>query len=182
MLTSIFAKDSTGILMKKYFCYKLMGSDLFINNSLNAMNLFYKIMGVRLTNFFINKTVGSLFTSGESISTLVEDIRALEKNNIYGIANYVVEGLDVMDDKYVQGVFEHMMESIHAQTEGKEEGHFALKLTGLISTDVMTCMSNAQQVYMNNILKFNKQESIDMSELKNSLLERGINFSEEEIN
>lgn len=87
--------------MKKYFCYKLMGSDLFINNSLNAMNLFYKIMGVRLTNFFINKTVGSLFTSGESISTLVEDIRALEKNNIYGIANYVVEGLDVMDDKFV---------------------------------------------------------------------------------
>lgn len=75
-----------------------------------------------------------------------------------------------------------MMESIHAQTEGKEEGHFALKLTGLISTDVMTSMSRAQEVYMNDILKFNKQESIDMSELKNSLLERGINFSEQEIN
>lgn len=54
MLKAIFAKDSTSLLMKKYFCYKLMGSDLFINFSLSILNTFYKIVGVRLTNFFIN--------------------------------------------------------------------------------------------------------------------------------
>ena len=114
MLSAIFAKDSTTILMKKFFCYKLMGSDLFINYSLSMLNFFYKILGRRTTNFFINNSVGQLFTAGESISTLVEDIEALEKNNIYGIANYVVEGLDTMDEAFVQGVYEHMMESIHA--------------------------------------------------------------------
>lgn len=174
MLKAIFAKDSTGLLVKKYFCYKLMSSDLFINFSLTMLNTAYKLMGVRLTNFCINQSIGSLFTSGESIQTLVEDINNLEKNNIYGIAMYVVEGLDTYNDKKMLDLFEHMITAIHAQTEGKQEGHFALKLTALISTDIMTRMSRAQQVFMNDILKFNKQESIDISDLRNSLLERGI--------
>lgn len=95
MLSSIFAKDSTPELIKKYFVYKLMGSNLFINHSLGLMTLAYKSFGIRATNFVINKSVGSLFTSGETIETLVQDIAALEKHNIHGIANYVVEGLAV---------------------------------------------------------------------------------------
>lgn len=34
---------------------------------------------------------------------------------------------------------------------------------------------------MEDILKFNKQESIDISDLRNSLLERGIHFNEQEL-
>lgn len=101
-------------MIKKYLVYKLMGSNLFINYSLGLMNLCYKIFGVRITNFAINKTVGSLFTSGESIQSLIKDIASFEKNNIYGIANYVVEGLAVMDDEFVQKVYDHLIESIHA--------------------------------------------------------------------
>ena len=104
MLRAIFAKDSTGLLVKKFFCYKLMSSNLFINYSLTLMNLFYKVLGIRFTNLMINKTVGSLFTSGETIQTLIKDIQELEKNNISGIANYVVEGLNVMDDIFIQNV------------------------------------------------------------------------------
>jgi len=181
MLANIFAKDSTTALIKKFFVYKLMGSDLFINYSLGLMNLAYKCCGVKATNFVINKSVGSLFTAGESIDTLVEDMDSLEKHNIYGIANYVVEGLAEMDEPFIQGVYEHMLESIHAQTEGRSEGHFALKLTALISTDTMTRLSRAQQVFMNDILKFDKQEPIDVGDLRNSLLERGIQFSQEEL-
>lgn len=144
MLKAIFAKDSTSLLMKKYFCYKLMSSDFFINFSLTMLNAAYRMMGTRLTNFFINKSIGSLFTSGESIQTLVQDINNLEKNNIYGIAMYVVEGLSTYNDEKHMELFEHMLESIHAQTKGKEEGHFALKLTALVSTDIMTRMSRAQ--------------------------------------
>jgi hypothetical protein len=94
---------------------------------------------------------------------------------------YVVEGLHVYDDEKIQQFYEHLLESIHAQTEGKEEGHLALKLTALISTDIMTRMSRAQSQYMNDILKFNKQETICISDLSNSLLERGIQFDQEEI-
>lgn len=114
MLASIFAKDTTPELIKKFFVYKLMGSNLFINYSLGLMNLAYKSLGVRATNFVINKSVGSLFTSGETIQTLVQDIAALEKHNIHGIANYVVEGLAEMDEPLIQKVYDHMLESIHA--------------------------------------------------------------------
>lgn len=94
---------------------------------------------------------------------------------------YVVEGLHTYDEARVQFFFNSLIESIHAQTQGNQEGHFALKLTALISTDIMTRMSRAQQVYMNDILKFNKQEPIDISDLRNSLLERGIQFEEQEL-
>jgi len=114
MLSAIFAKESTGHLIKKFLVYKLMGSNLFINYSLTGMNLAYKVLGVRATNLAINATVGSLFTSGETIQTLVKDMKALEQNNVYGVANYVVEGLERMDDDFVKGVFDHMMESITA--------------------------------------------------------------------
>ena len=81
------------MLAKKFFVYKLMGSNLFINHSLGLMNVAYRVFGIRLTNFAINKSVGSIFTSGETIQTLVKDIHSLERAQISGIANYVVEGL-----------------------------------------------------------------------------------------
>jgi hypothetical protein len=49
-----------------------------------------------------------------------------------------------------------MIESIDAQTDGKSEAHFAMKFTALISTDVMTRLSRAQNVFMDEILKYNK--------------------------
>lgn len=67
----IFAYDSTPNLIKKYFVYKLMGSDLFLNYSLPMMHLCYRILGIRPTNFTINHSVGNLFTSGETLSTLL---------------------------------------------------------------------------------------------------------------
>jgi len=96
--SAIFAKDSTALLMKKFFVYKLMGSDLFINHSLWMMNLSYRLLGVRLTNFAITRSVGSLFTSGETIDTLLADIAELEKKNIHGVGMSVVEGLPKMDE------------------------------------------------------------------------------------
>jgi len=69
---------------------------------------------------------------------------SFEKKNIFGVPNYVVEGLEEYDDGFIQSVFDHTIASIRAQTETRDEGHYALKLTGLISTDVMTKMSTAQ--------------------------------------
>jgi len=79
-----------------------MGSDLFINHSLSMMNLSYKLLGIRLTNFAIVNSVGSLFTAGETIESLVEDIAELEKRNISAIGNYVVEGLSEIDEVAIQ--------------------------------------------------------------------------------
>ena len=84
--------------MKKYMVYKLMGSNLFIDYSLSMMKLCYKILGVRLTNFAINKSVASLFTAGETLTSLNKDIESLKEQNINGVANYVVEGLSEMNE------------------------------------------------------------------------------------
>lgn len=71
---SVFANDSTLLLIKKYLIYKLMASNLFINHSLGMMNMCYKIFGIKLTNFAINNTVASIFTSGETIQSLHSDV------------------------------------------------------------------------------------------------------------
>jgi hypothetical protein len=65
------------------------------------MNTFYKIFGVKLTNMLVNKTAGDVFTSGETISTLVEDIKSLASKNIGGVANYVAEGLHEMNQEII---------------------------------------------------------------------------------
>lgn len=153
---SVFANDSTVTLIKKYFVYKLMGSNLFINYSLSMINLCYKIFGIKLTNFAIKNSVASIFTSGETIQTLKYDVMKHEKKNIGGIAGYVVEGLPSMDYAKIESFYQYMMESIIAKTEGKPEGHFALKFTAIISIDVMTRLSRAQYTFMNDILKFDK--------------------------
>jgi len=63
----IFLKDSTYSLVKKLFIYKMMSSNLFINYSLSAMQVLYKLAGVKMTNLLVNKTAGEVFTSGETI-------------------------------------------------------------------------------------------------------------------
>ena len=75
---AIFAGDTTFTLIKKLIIYRTMSSNLFINHALNAMNACYKVMGKRLTNLIINKTAGEVFTSGETLETLSQDIKLLE--------------------------------------------------------------------------------------------------------
>jgi hypothetical protein len=74
MMSRIFEKDSTFLLLKKLMVYKLLGSNIFIDHSLSVLTFVYRLFGLRLTNWMINRSVGSIFTSGENINTLVEDI------------------------------------------------------------------------------------------------------------
>ena len=97
-VSSVFASDSTFLLMKKLMVYKLMGSNLFINNALGMMTACYSVLGIPVTNSAINKSVGSLFTSGQTIQDLMDDIAQFQKKNINGIAGYTAEGLQSMDD------------------------------------------------------------------------------------
>lgn len=46
----------------------------------------------------------------------------------------------------------------------------------------MTRLSRAQERYMKDILKFNQRDSIEISDLKNTLAERGISATDEELN
>ena len=64
--------ESTISLIKKFFIYKIMGSDIFINYSLLGMRLSYKLLGKSLTNFAIESTCGSIFTGGVTLDDLLK--------------------------------------------------------------------------------------------------------------
>ncbi len=142
-MQAIFASDSTLQLVKKLFIYRVMASNFFINNALWGMSLAYKCMGRTLTNFVINQTAGSIFTSGETLQTLVQDIEVLERKGIHGVANYVVEGLHEMHEPTIQKVYEDLIESIKVLSEGRKESHLAIKLTSMITIGIMTRISKA---------------------------------------
>jgi hypothetical protein len=93
-----------------------------------------------------------------------------------------VEGLEKMDPVLIKKFHAGMLETISGVTSGKDSGHIALKFTALISLDVMTRLSSAQKVYMDDILKFNQKRDIDVNDLKNSLQEIGISFDQNELN
>ena len=102
------------MLMKKLVVYKLMGSNLFINNALGMMTTCYSVLGIPVTNTAINKSVGNLFTSGETIQTLMDDIAEFEKRNINGIAGYTAEGLQSLDQTRINSFQKFMLDSIKA--------------------------------------------------------------------
>lgn len=155
----VFQHDSTSTLVKKYFVYKLMGSEFFINYSLALTHFCYKVLGVLPTNFCINNSVGSLFTSGETIESLGADIQDLRGKNIRCISNYAVEGMPTFDEAKVVDFYNKTLATIKFQDDGIHEGHVALKLTGLIDTETMTRLSKAQDVYLYEILSLNEMRA-----------------------
>jgi hypothetical protein len=98
-----------------------------------------------------------------------------------GIGNYFAEGLKEWNDERIQLFFRDLMTAITTLTQDGKEGHVALKITTMISLDILQRLNRAQQVFLNDILKFDKQEAIDISDIRNSLLERGLDFSDQEL-
>jgi virulence-associated protein VapD len=133
----MFEKDSTYLLAKKFMVYKLMGTNIFLNHALTGLQIAYRAMGLRLTNFLINRSVGSIFTSGETVSSLVADVNQLKAKNIESIGGYFVEGLKHYDEAKVQRFYNDLKDSITELTAEGQQGHVALRLTTMISLDVL---------------------------------------------
>jgi len=159
-----------------------MSSNLFINHALRGMHLSYRVLGRTLTNFLINSTAGTIFTSGETVSTLVADIKSLEARGILGVANYVVEGLHEMDDAVIQKVYEDLIDSVKVLTAEGQEGHLAIKLTSMITIGIMTRISKAQGVYLEDILQVWGPEEISKDDIRAGLEKHKIKFTEDDLN
>jgi hypothetical protein len=59
------------------------------------------------------------------------------------VANYVVEGLSEMNETKIQQILKDLMDSIKACTEGRQQGHLAIKITALCAIDIVTRLSKA---------------------------------------
>ena len=58
-----------------------------------------------------------------------------------------------MDEKTVERTMKDLTDSITALTEGKIEGHLAIKLTSMIDIPTMTKLSYAQRIFLEDILQ-----------------------------
>ena len=145
--------DSTMTLCKKLMIYKMMGSNLFINHSLMGINLAYKLFGTSLTNILIEKTAASVFTGGVTVADLNVSTQENAKRGFGTIGCYVVEGVRDAENASLDQFLDFSVESVQAITEGGKEGHFALKLTAYISTDVMEKLSEAQDRFVKEVLQ-----------------------------
>mmetsp|Transcript_41465 Transcript_41465/g.39893 ORF Transcript_41465/g.39893 Transcript_41465/m.39893 type:complete len:138 (-) Transcript_41465:236-649(-) len=136
--------------------YKLMSNNFFMNNVLTSLDKAYKIQGKTLTNFQINASVGSLFTSGETISSLKDDMKAFKKRNIGGIPNYVAEGLPEMNDAIIDTALTAWIDCIReTDPDDLGEKHLAIKISALLTLELLTKYSKAQELFTDQILKFN---------------------------
>ena len=157
----VFAHDSTFTLVKKLMIYKMMGSNIFINYSLMGINMAYKVFGTRFTNSLIESTASSVFTGGVTVADLMESSKSFSKREIGTIGCYVVEGVRQAENKDLDQFYDFSVESVQAVTESGKEGHFALKLTAYVSTDIMEKVSQAQDRFANEVLQIKNDPSDD---------------------
>ena len=78
------------------------------------LNTSYNLIGLRASNFLIDKTFGAVYTSGQSIDTLLVDRDIHDTKNINALVGYTVEGLDRMDEEKIDGYLNEMITSIYA--------------------------------------------------------------------
>lgn len=144
----------------------MMGSNLFINYSLMGISAAYKLLGKRLTNFAIENTAASIFTGGVTVRDLNLAAVELEQRGIGSIGCYVVEGVRDAKNQMLDEFLDFSVKSVNEITEGGKEGHFALKLTAYISTDLMEKLSLAQERFVKEVLevKFDAQNNSVLTE------------------
>lgn len=158
-----------------------MGSNLFINNALGMMMTCYSVLGIPITNTAINKSVGSIFTSGETIKSLIEDISEFQKRNISGMAGCAVEGLQVMDESKISEFHQFMIDTIKAQTDGGNDGHLAIRLSAFITMDIMRTWNTAQNTFLYDILELNKSQQLTFDQLDKNLKAKGVNLTHDQV-
>lgn len=170
--------ESTISLIKKFFIYKVMASDIFINYSLLGMRLSYKLLGTSLTNYAIEQTCGSIFTGGVTLDDLLKEQAKLEAQNVGTIGMSVVEGLREVSEQKLDHFLDFTVEAIKKITKGRTEGHMAVKLTAFVSMEVMEKVSKAQRTFIEKILSTpmdaSSKDVLSQQQLRKNLADLGI--------
>ena len=95
----------------------MMGSNVFINYSLLGINMAYRVLGTKLTNYAIENTAASIFTGGVTVADLNSDSSELAKRGIGSVGCYVVEGVRDADNLQLDQFYEFSRSAIEAVTD-----------------------------------------------------------------
>lgn len=181
---SPFAFDKTSTLIKKFFVYKAMGSNLFINYSLSGVHWSYRIFGKNLTNTLIERTSGSIFTGGVTLQQVKAMRSFLRERQTGVIPMCVVEGLSNPPKSALDNFCNMTIRSIQ-QMASDCETHFAFKLTMYISIQLMQKLSTAQVRFTRDILELaydaTNTSVLSRERLASNLEKNGISFNPAEL-
>ena len=133
----------------------MMGSNLFINYSLMGIRTAYKLLGTRLTNLAVESTAGSIFTGGVNLQDVSRCTLELKQRGIGTVSCYVVEGVRNVENAVLDDFLKFSIDSVNEITKDGDPGHFALKLTAFISTELMEKLSLAQDRFVHDICQIN---------------------------
>ena len=90
---------------------------------------------------------------GVTVKDLSSAAVELDQRGIGTIGCYVVEGVRDAKNQMLDEFLDFSVKSVNEITEGGKEGHFALKLTAYISTDLMEKLSLAQERFVKEVLE-----------------------------
>jgi hypothetical protein len=86
-----------------------------------------------------------------------------------------------MNESIIQKVYDDLIESIKMLTEQGQEGHLAIKLTSMITIGIMTRISKAQGIFLEDILQLWGPEFIGKDDIRAGLSKWGISHTEDEL-
>jgi hypothetical protein len=145
-----------------FMVYKLMANEFFLTHSFLGITILYKTLGKRFTNALVNMTAGQIFTSGETLKSLVKDMKELEKTSVRSICNYVVEGqkLNNSSEDFFGKTVKDLVDSINYLTADKQDGNMSIKFTALMPKEIFLKLSEAQILFTSQVLGFNGRDPI----------------------
>eukprot|EP00344_Euplotes_crassus_P007948 CAMPEP_0196995378 /NCGR_PEP_ID=MMETSP1380-20130617/1503_1 /TAXON_ID=5936 /ORGANISM="Euplotes crassus, Strain CT5" /LENGTH=473 /DNA_ID=CAMNT_0042411035 /DNA_START=106 /DNA_END=1527 /DNA_ORIENTATION=+ len=165
----------------------------------------YKILGKTITNAFVERTGGLIFTSGPTIETLMKDMDRLYKEDGMGsVANFVMEGIEDDDIAKFDGARDYLIETMRVSKNDdpsvRKYFQMAIKLTGLGHMDMFIHFNKSQTLLLDGLFnKYSITEHQDVQELlfdaenpsprpiltrdgiKSFLAEHNIDYTEQEL-
>ena len=86
-----------------------------------------------------------------------------------------------MHEPTIQKVYEDLIESIKVLSEGRKESHLAIKLTSMITIGVMTRMSKAQEIFLEDICQLWGPDNLTREDIRAGLKRWNISYTEEDL-
>ena len=138
-----------------------------------------------MTNYFLANTMGKLFTGGRTTKCLRDTVLKLNSKGTGVILNYLAEfepGVVSPEEE-----FDHNCQMTEMMvTDSKVDfanNYLAIKITGIMNLDSLRKASSVQNK-IDNLFHKNSNASdfvIEISQLRENLLEIGINFTEDDF-
>jgi proline dehydrogenase len=189
----IFAAKSTAELLRAYFVFTTCQIPFLVKNSQQMINLSYKILGSKVTDFTLKQSFFGHFCAGEDAKDIQPALKRLSTAGIGAILDYAAEA-DVEDEKktHLNGIAAtdlqartydyadeamcdaNMKIALQAIKDASENGFTAIKCTAMGKPELLQRMSSI--LVETQVLFHSLDDKEKVSPAKQSYLNRLIDY------